>query len=96
MRSARSAIAFFTIRHRCLEVELAARSGIGWRGKHTLALDRQGGSMFFLGEIYVDLARRRRRRSRRTAAAAAPASTSARPGRSSARTGSTRGAASPT
>ena len=39
-----------------LEVELAARSGIGWRGKHTLALDRQAGSMFFLGEIYVDLA----------------------------------------
>ncbi len=39
-----------------LEVELAARSGIGWRGKHTLALHRDGGSMFFLGEIYVDLA----------------------------------------
>lgn len=39
-----------------LEVELAARSGNGWRGKHTLALDREGGSMFFLGEIYVDLA----------------------------------------
>ena len=39
-----------------LEVELAARSGIGWRGKHTLALDREAGSMFFLGEIYVDLA----------------------------------------
>ena len=39
-----------------LEVELASRSGIGWRGKHTLALDRAGGSMFFLGEIYVDLA----------------------------------------
>jgi epoxyqueuosine reductase len=38
-----------------LEVELAARSGIGWRGKHTLALAREGGSMFFLGEIYVDL-----------------------------------------
>ena len=38
-----------------LEVELAARSGIGWRGKHTLALDRDGGSMFFLGEIYVDV-----------------------------------------
>jgi epoxyqueuosine reductase len=38
-----------------LEVELAVRSGIGWRGKHTLALDREGGSMFFLGEIYVDL-----------------------------------------
>ncbi|MEP7056192.1 MAG: tRNA epoxyqueuosine(34) reductase QueG, partial [Caldimonas sp.] len=39
-----------------LEVELAARSGIGWRGKHTLVLDREAGSMFFLGEIYVDLA----------------------------------------
>ena len=39
-----------------LEVELASRSGIGWRGKHTLALTREGGSMFFLGEIYVDLA----------------------------------------
>ena len=39
-----------------LEVELAARSGIGWRGKHTLALHREAGSMFFLGEIYVDLA----------------------------------------
>ena len=38
-----------------LEVELASRSGLGWRGKHTLALSRQGGSMAFLGEIYVDL-----------------------------------------
>jgi epoxyqueuosine reductase len=38
-----------------LEVELAARSGTGWRGKHTLALARDGGSMFFLGEICVDL-----------------------------------------
>jgi epoxyqueuosine reductase len=38
-----------------LEVELAARSGLGWRGKHTLALSREGGSMFFLGEIFVDL-----------------------------------------
>jgi epoxyqueuosine reductase len=39
-----------------LEVELATRSGIGWRGKHTLVLSREAGSMFFLGEIYVDLA----------------------------------------
>jgi epoxyqueuosine reductase len=39
-----------------LEVELAAVSGTGWRGKHTLALDRDGGSMFFLGEICIDLA----------------------------------------
>ncbi len=38
-----------------LEGELAARSGLGWRGKHTLVLDRAAGSMFFLGEIYVDL-----------------------------------------
>ena len=38
-----------------LEVELATRSGIGWRGKHTLALHRDAGSMFFLGEIYLDL-----------------------------------------
>lgn len=39
-----------------LEAELATRSGQGWRGKHTLVLSREGGSMFFLGEIYVDLA----------------------------------------
>lgn len=38
-----------------LEVELASRSGIGWRGKHTLALHREAGSMFFLGELFVDL-----------------------------------------
>ena len=38
-----------------LEVELATRSGQGWRGKHTLTLAREGGSMSFLGEIYVDL-----------------------------------------
>jgi epoxyqueuosine reductase len=39
-----------------LEAELASRSGQGWRGKHTLLLNRQAGSMFFLGEIYIDLA----------------------------------------
>ena len=38
-----------------MEVELAARAGIGWRGKHTLLLDRTG-SWFFLGEIYTSLA----------------------------------------
>ncbi|MEO5672367.1 MAG: tRNA epoxyqueuosine(34) reductase QueG [Ramlibacter sp.] len=38
-----------------LEAELATRSGQGWRGKHTLVLNREAGSMFFLGEIYVDL-----------------------------------------
>jgi epoxyqueuosine reductase len=39
-----------------LEAELAVRSGQGWRGKHTLVLSREAGSMFFLGEIYLDLA----------------------------------------
>ena len=32
-----------------LEAELARRSGQGWRGKHTLVLNREGGSMLFLG-----------------------------------------------
>ena len=39
-----------------LEAELATKSGQGWRGKHTLVLNREAGSMFFLGEIYVDIA----------------------------------------
>jgi epoxyqueuosine reductase len=39
-----------------LEVELATRSGLGWRGKHTLLLHRQAGSFFFLGEIYLNVA----------------------------------------
>ena len=39
-----------------MEAELATRSGQGWRGKHTLVLNREAGSMFFLGEIYVDIA----------------------------------------
>ena len=38
-----------------MEVELAARAGIGWRGKHTLLLSRDAGSWFFLGEIYCDI-----------------------------------------
>ncbi len=39
-----------------LEAELALRAGQGWRGKHTLVLNREAGSMFFLGEIYIDMA----------------------------------------
>jgi len=38
-----------------LEVALAAKAGLGWRGKHTLLLTRNAGSYFFLGEIYTDL-----------------------------------------
>ena len=39
-----------------LEAELAQRAGQGWRGKHTLILNRDAGSMFFLGEIYINMA----------------------------------------
>ena len=38
-----------------MEVELARKAGLGWRGKHTLLLSREAGSYFFLGEIYTDL-----------------------------------------
>ena len=38
-----------------LEVELAEKAGLGWRGKHTLLLSREAGSWFFLGEIYTNL-----------------------------------------
>ena len=38
-----------------LEVALAAKARLGWRGKHTLLLTREHGSYFFLGEIYTDL-----------------------------------------
>lgn len=38
-----------------MEVEMANKSGLGWRGKHTLLLNREAGSMFFLGEILVDV-----------------------------------------
>ena len=38
-----------------LERAWAARSGLGWIGKHGLMLNKEGGSHFFLGEILVDL-----------------------------------------
>ena len=38
-----------------LEVELAAKAGIGWRGKNTLLLARDAGSYFFLGDVYTTL-----------------------------------------
>ena len=39
-----------------MELPLAEKAGLGWRGKHTLMLNREAGSMFFLGEILVDIA----------------------------------------
>lgn len=38
-----------------LEVALAEKSGLGWRGKHTLLINKDHGSWFFLGEIYTNL-----------------------------------------
>jgi epoxyqueuosine reductase len=38
-----------------MEVELACKAGLGWRGKHTLLLSKEHGSWFFLGEIYLNL-----------------------------------------
>ncbi|MEK8088599.1 tRNA epoxyqueuosine(34) reductase QueG [Thermithiobacillus plumbiphilus] len=38
-----------------MEVELAQKAGLGWRGKHTLLLNRESGSWFFLGELFTDL-----------------------------------------
>jgi epoxyqueuosine reductase len=38
-----------------LEIPLAFKAGLGWRGKHTLLLNREHGSYFFLGEIYTSL-----------------------------------------
>lgn len=38
-----------------MELPLAQKAGLGWRGKHTLLLSREAGSTFFIGEILVDL-----------------------------------------
>ena len=38
-----------------MEKPLAAKAGLGWQGKHTLVLNREAGSWFFLGEIYTDI-----------------------------------------
>ncbi|MDN0088601.1 tRNA epoxyqueuosine(34) reductase QueG [Yersinia nurmii] len=38
-----------------MERSLAAKAGIGWVGKHSLILNRESGSWFFLGELLIDL-----------------------------------------
>lgn len=38
-----------------LEKALAEKAGLGWIGKHTLVLNREAGSWFFLGEIFTNL-----------------------------------------
>ena len=38
-----------------LERPLAAKAGLGWVGKHTLVINEQAGSWFFLGEILTNL-----------------------------------------
>jgi epoxyqueuosine reductase len=45
----------FTDRAPVLEVALAEKAGMGWRGKHTLLINKDHGSWFFLGEIYTNL-----------------------------------------
>ena len=39
-----------------MELPLAEKAGLGWRGKHTLLINRAAGSLFFIGEILVDIA----------------------------------------
>ncbi len=38
-----------------MEKPLAEKAGLGWAGKHTLILNSEAGSWFFLGEIYTSL-----------------------------------------
>lgn len=38
-----------------LERPLAAKAGLGWQGKHSLLINHQQGSFFFIGELLVNL-----------------------------------------
>jgi len=38
-----------------LERPLAEKAGLGWAGKHTLLINKEAGSWFFLGELFVDI-----------------------------------------
>ncbi|NQZ11021.1 MAG: tRNA epoxyqueuosine(34) reductase QueG, partial [Algicola sp.] len=38
-----------------MERQLATKAGLGWTGKHSLLLNQNAGSWFFLGELLVDI-----------------------------------------
>lgn len=38
-----------------LERPLAEKAGLGWSGKHTLLINKEAGSWFFLGELFVNI-----------------------------------------
>jgi len=38
-----------------LERPIAEKAGLGWAGKHTLLINKEAGSWFFLGELFVDI-----------------------------------------
>ncbi|GAA0373733.1 tRNA epoxyqueuosine(34) reductase QueG [Bowmanella denitrificans] len=38
-----------------LEHAVAEKAGIGWTGKHSLTINREAGSWFFLGELFINL-----------------------------------------
>ena len=38
-----------------LEHALAEKAGVGWTGKHSLTLNSKTGSLFFLGELFINL-----------------------------------------
>ncbi len=56
-----------------LERPIAVKAGLGWTGKHSLVLNREAGSWFFLGELLIDLPLPWMSRSKSSAAAASPA-----------------------
>ncbi|NDV92955.1 tRNA epoxyqueuosine(34) reductase QueG [Alteromonas sp. 345S023] len=38
-----------------LEHAIAEKAGLGWTGKHSLTLNKEAGSWFFLGELFINL-----------------------------------------